>query len=423
MRVNPLMLAFLAVLTAGLTLLAAWWSVPAIVILFVFAAVAFGIGAVWRRTATSTTAQEEAKSSSLPAGFGRALLQQMPAPLILISNAGRLTYANPAAIEILPRSQIGGHISTVIRAPAFLEPIEEILIDGQDAEFNFTLSGDQERYFEARASMLPPGATDFGDDVHVIVQIEDRTRDKASLQTRSDFIANASHELRTPLASILGYIETLQGHAKDDPEAREKFLEIMMSQASRMQRLVDDLMSLSRIEMDAHVRPEEVLDLNKIAVDSASSMFPLATVNDVILQVDINSDAQGPRVLGDRDQLAQVIVNLVDNAIKYGGSGKTVRVAASEPDPRYPGQVGISVFDSGPGIPREAIHRLTERFFRVNASHSKNMGGTGLGLAITKHILTRHYGALDVQSRPGEGSKFTLWLPYLELDDAMELAV
>ncbi|MEO0914467.1 MAG: ATP-binding protein, partial [Pseudomonadota bacterium] len=318
---------------------------------------------------------------------------------------------NPAAQAILPRAEIGMHYSTMIRASAFVAAMEEILDDRKDSDFTFTLMMERERFFEARASMLPAGAVDFGDEDHVIFQIEDRTRDKASLQARTDFVANASHELRTPLASILGYIETLQGHAREDPEARELFLDIMMKQASRMQRLVDDLMNLSRIEMNAHIRPEEPLDLHALAAEAAHALFPLATQNDVILQIEIVTDADGPIVLGDRDQLSQVIVNLVDNAIKYGGRGQKVRVYPAEPSPKYPGHAGISVRDTGPGIARENVHRLTERFFRVNAGQSRDKGGTGLGLAITKHILNRHSGALGIESIPGDGSTFTLWLP------------
>ncbi|MEM9813876.1 MAG: ATP-binding protein, partial [Pseudomonadota bacterium] len=296
----------------------------------------------------------------------------------------------------------------------FVEAIEQILGDRQDVACTFSLMMERERFFEARASMLPAGAGDFGDADQIIVQIEDRTRDKILLKARTDFVANASHELRTPLASILGYIETLQGHARDDPEARERFLEIMMQQATRMQRLVDDLMNLSRIEMDSHIRPDQKLELHHVAAEAAHALFPVATQNDVMLQIEIGGARGGPEVIGDRDQLAQVVVNLVDNAIRYGGSGTKIRVAAAEPNPKYPGHVGVSVIDDGPGIARENLHRLTERFFRVSSTAGRDRDGTGLGLAITKHILNRHSGLLAVESTPGEGSTFTLWLPQTE---------
>jgi len=361
----------------------------------------------------------EGAAQPLKLGFGRTLLHRMPAPLLVISSQGRVTYANPAASQILPGARPGVHFTAAIRAPAFVESVETILEDHEDVSFTFSQVRGRERFFEGRASYLPASAAaDFGDGAQVIVQIEDRTRDKALLQTRTDFIANASHELRTPLASILGYIETLQGHARDDPEARELFLGIMMTQASRMQRLVDDLMSLSRIEMNAHVRPETRIDLYATAAEAAAALYPLASQKDVLLQIELPSEGAGAEVFGDHDQLAQVIVNLIDNAIKYGGHGKKVRVAAAEPDSRYPGCLGVSVIDEGPGIAREHIPRLTERFFRVSAAQSKDMGGTGLGLAITKHILARHSGAIDIKSKVGEGSCFTLRIP-----QAPEIAV
>ncbi len=356
--------------------------------------------------------------AALPAGFGRELLRQMPAALIMISETERITYANPAARQLLPSITSGAHITSVIRAPAFIEAVETVLSERQDLRFTFTMIGQSERFFEARAAFLPPNvARELGEIGQIIIQIEDRTRDKALLQTRTDFIANASHELRTPLASILGYIETLQGHARDDPEAREMFLDIMLRQANRMKRLVDDLMSLSRIEMNAHVAPEDDLDLHAVVVEAASGLFPVATQNDVLLQIELPLDSSAPMVRGDRDQLAQVISNLVDNAIKYGGRGNKVRVTSADTDPRYPGRTGVSVIDQGPGISRENIPRLTERFFRVSASQSKDMGGTGLGLAITKHILARHGGALDIKSTLGEGSRFTVWIPELQARD------
>jgi len=352
-------------------------------------------------------------AGALPQGLGRALLQRLPTPLLVIGEDGRLTYANPAAQTILRTALPGTHYTTIIRAPAFVDAVEEIIADGRDTGFGFTLLQPQERFFEARAAYLPAGsAAEFGSTAQVIVQFEDRTRDKALLRTRSDFIANASHELRTPLASILGYIETLQGHAKDDPDAQERFLGIMLNQARRMRRLVDDLMSLSRIELSEHVRPETPLDLYRLAAESAAAMFPLASEADVLLQIELDPAAAGPAmILGDRDQLSQVLVNLIDNAIKYGGPGQKVRVCVAAPDPRYPAHWGVSVVDQGPGIARENVPRVTERFFRVSPAKSRDLGGTGLGLAITKHILARHRGALDIQSRQGEGSRFTIWVP------------
>ena len=269
----------------------------------------------------------------------------------------------------------------------------------------------QERSFEARVGLLPPGDA-FGPESQGIVQIEDRTDQRRAEQLRSDFIANASHELRTPLASIIGYIETLQHHAKNDPDARERFLAIMGREAGRMQRLVDDLMSLSRIEMSEHVRPVEEVSLTQIAAESAAALLPVALRQGVTLE--IGAASGDARVQGDRDQLEQVFTNLIDNAMKYAGEGAKVRVRPAAPSRAHPSRVGVTVEDDGPGIPREHIHRLTERFYRVNAASSRNKGGTGLGLAIVKHILNRHGGRLEIASEPGGGSAFTVWLPRSE---------
>ena len=381
------------------------WPVPA-----VLAAVAVLGSGLWWAVPDRPAPVPPGGEAPLPSGFGRALLEQMPAALIVVAGNERLTYANPAALRLFPSARPGRHYSTLIRTPDFVEALDTILRERSARDFRFTMAAPSPRTFEARAALLPEGvARDFGEGLQVILQVEDRTQAKALLDTRTDFIANASHELRTPLASILGYIETLQGHARDDPNAREMFLDIMLQQATRMKRLVDDLMSLSRIELSAHMRPDTVVDLYEVAAEAASALYPLASDNDVLLQVELDPD--GPQVLGDRDQLHQVVVNLVDNAIKYGGSGKKVRVLAAEPDPRHPGMVGIAVADQGPGIAREHIPRLTERFYRVSAAQSKDKGGTGLGLAITKHILARHGGALDIRSAPGDGSRFVIWVP------------
>ena len=365
----------------------------------------------WGTRSAGDVDQPPAPQPTHQTGFGHELLQNLPAPLLVIATTGRITYVNPAAQDVLPPLSVGTHFSTAIRAPAFVDAISTIGTEREDLSFSFTIVQGGERFFSARASFLPAhSGSAFGDADQIVVLIEDRSQDKALLQTRSDFVANASHELRTPLASILGYIETLQGHAKDDTEAREMFLGIMLAQATRMRRLVDDLMSLSRIEMNAHVQPAERVPLFRIAAEAAAALFPQANASDVLLQIELPQE-EGPLVRGDRDQLAQVVVNLVDNAIKYGGQGGKVRIVAAEADARYPRHIGVSVIDQGPGIARENIPRVTERFFRVSPTQSKDLGGTGLGLAITKHILARHRGALDIQSSLGAGSRFTLWVP------------
>jgi two-component system phosphate regulon sensor histidine kinase PhoR len=351
----------------------------------------------------------------MPSGFGRALIEKLPTPLLILSRTGRVVYANPAAHEALPTLQQDAHYANVLRAPAFVEAVAATLVDGGDRRVSFTAHPGRERVFEARVAHLPPGAA-FGPEELAIVQIEDRTEARRAEALRSDFVANASHELRTPLAAVIGYIETLQHHARDDAEARERFLAIMAREAGRMQRLVDDLMSLSRIEMTEHLRPAEPWPLAEIAAESATALMPVAQQLGVSLETDLPAD-DGARVLGDRDQLAQVFTNLIDNAIRYGGPGTTVRVRALGPDKAHPSRVGVAVEDDGPGIDREHLHRLTERFYRVNPASSRNRGGTGLGLAIVKHILNRHHGRLEITSAPGRGSVFTVWLPASEAQE------
>jgi two-component system phosphate regulon sensor histidine kinase PhoR len=355
----------------------------------------------------------------MPQGFGRALIEKLPTPLLVISRTGRVVYANPAAHGVLPRLEPGAHFASLIRAPAFVEVVNASLDDGGERGVRFTTHQGRERFYEARVGRLPAGAS-FGPEAQAIVQLEDRTEARRAEQLRSDFIANAGHELRTPLASIIGYIETLQHHAREDEEARERFLGIMAREAGRMQRLVDDLMSLSRIEMSEHVRPVEAWSLNAIAHEAATALVPIARQQGVELAIEL--EPAGARVLGDRDQLAQVFANLIDNAMRYSGAGSRVRVFAADPSRAHPNRHGVTVEDDGPGIAREHIHRLTERFFRVNAGHSRAKGGTGLGLAIVKHILNRHEGRLEIVSTFGAGSAFTVWVPAAEADAGVPTA-
>ena len=221
----------------------------------------------------------------------------------------------------------------------------------------------------------------------------------------ADFVANASHELRTPLASIRGFVETLQGAAKDDPTAQARFLGIMQAQAERMSRLIEDLLSLSRIELREHVAPTSPVDLNGVVQDVIAALKQTAEKNHVSLRIDGLPDEA--LVIGDRDELAQVAQNLVQNAIKYGRKGGQVDVSLR----RHDKQLELAVTDDGIGIAPEHLPRLTERFYRVSAKDSKERGGTGLGLAIVKHIVNRHRGELRVSSVLGEGSTFTVAMP------------
>ena len=359
-----------------------------------------------------------AEDGFLPNGFGRALIEKLPTALVVIGDRGRIAYANPAAERLLPHLRTGDHFANLFRNPKFVEAVNATLADATDRSTHFEIASSG-RHLEAQVTYLPPGSV-LATGGQVIVQFEDRTELRRGDEMRKDFIANASHELRTPLASIIGFIETIRGHARDDPEARERFLGIMEAQASRMHRLVEDLMSLSRIEMRAHMPPSDKVDVFQIAAEAVDALKPVAEKAGVRLSLELPGEG-GRIVTGDRDELTQVVTNLVDNAIKYGAKGGIVRIAAAEPNDKYPRMSGITVADQGPGINRENIHRLTERFYRVNAAQSKDRGGTGLGLAIVKHVMARHGGALQITSSPGDGSRFTFWLPHAT--DAVEPAL
>ena len=247
----------------------------------------------------------------------------------------------------------------------------------------------------------------------VLAVLSDRTRERAVERTRADFVANASHELRTPLASLIGFIDTLRGPARDDPPAQARFLDIMAEQAERMNRLIDDLLSLSRIEITEHQAPAERVDLEEVT-ERILAGFEIR-IQQRQARLEFWPEPGLPPVLGDTDQLEQVVQNLVDNALKYGGEGGAVRVKIT-PAPsggKFPARRGLvlSVADDGQGIPREHLARLTERFYRVDTGRSRAIGGTGLGLAIVKHIVNRHRGVLLIESEAGRGAMFSVWLP------------
>jgi two-component system, OmpR family, phosphate regulon sensor histidine kinase PhoR len=252
--------------------------------------------------------------------------------------------------------------------------------------------------------LMDPPIADGG---RAVVVLSDRTRERAVERTRADFVANVSHELRTPLASVIGFIETLRGPAADDPPAQQRFLGIMAEQSARMNRLIDDLLSLSRIELIEHQPPSGTVDPSDLVNRLVAGFEPRLKERSVTLDLRIPNDV--PAVIGDADQLTQVFQNLLDNAVKYGRERGTIRLEVAVP-PGRPG-VSLSVIDQGAGIPREHLPRLTERFYRVDTGRSRAAGGTGLGLAIVKHIVNRHRGQLSIESEEGIGTTVSVWLP------------
>ncbi|MEY4706899.1 MAG: hypothetical protein RJB58_622 [Pseudomonadota bacterium] len=328
----------------------------------------------------------------------RLLLEQLPMPVMLLDGAQRVLFANRFMRDVLGPGLDRKRVSAVLRNPEVLLAITGAG-HGEASNVPFTLPVPVERHFQAyaaRVSVSPPVT---------VLLLHDLTMVRRSEQMRTDFIANASHELRTPLAAVTGFIDTLRGHAKDDEVAREQFLEIMATETARMRRLIQDLLSLTRIEMNEHVPPEARVQLDGVVRQAVAGLMPLVAEDGIAMEVD---SAPGlPPVLGDHDELVQLFQNLVHNAIKYGREKGKVTVSLRLQD----GQLVAAVRDEGEGISPNAIPRLTERFYREDVKRSRERGGTGLGLAIVKHIVNRHQGRLGIESRQGEGSVFTVFLP------------
>lgn len=345
----------------------------------------------------------------------RALLSGVvsgvPLPSLLVDQSERIIVSNTEAKTLLGAGIDNRHFATILRQPPLLEAIETCLRDRVPTSTRYLSNdGAQDTTFDVTCRYVSGvGAVSAG---AAMVCFKDMTELAAAGQMRRDFVANVSHELRTPLTALMGFIETLRGPARDDAAARDRFLEIMEGEASRMNRLVGDLLSLSRVESDERVRPSTKVDLRELIGSTLRYLAPVATERKVHLQY------TGPEVpvevTADSDQMSQVLTNLVENAIKYGRQGGTVRVnlSVTERDPavRGPG-VRIQVSDDGPGIDPVHLPRLTERFYRADSHRSRQMGGTGLGLAIVKHIINRHRGRLRVESELGQGSVFTVILP------------
>ncbi|NIX77860.1 ATP-binding protein [Microvirga terricola] len=346
-------------------------------------------------------------------GVADALLAHIPDPVILVDQRALVVEANAAARILLPGLKTGHPLSFALRSPDVLGGIDKVLSSGAPLKVEYSERIPTERTFEVHIGLLEPdGSEEVEVRSGVVLFFRDLTSARRLEAMRADFVANASHELRTPLASLLGFIETLQGPAKNDPKARERFLDIMRGQAQRMKRLIDDLLSLSRIEMRAHVPPTEVVDLTSIAGQMIETLTPLARDRGVAIRSKLPPEPLP--VFGERDELLRVMENLIENAVKYGESGGKVDVELAEASALDgTSQAVLAVQDYGPGIAPEHLPRLTERFYRVDVADSRDKGGTGLGLAIVKHIVNRHRGHLDIASEPGKGARFTVTLPEL----------
>ncbi|WP_051357043.1 ATP-binding protein [Azorhizobium doebereinerae] len=342
-----------------------------------------------------------------------ALVAALPEPALLLTPDGEILSANERVALAVGAARVGDPLSFLVRVPEVLAAVRAGAEDGVPRRVEFAERIPLDRWLEAHVVPLHlQGGRPGGRPDAVLLTFRDLTAQRRVEQMRADFVANASHELRTPLASLSGFIETLLGPARNDAAARERFLTIMGAQARRMSRLIDDLLSLSRIELNVHVRPDTPVDLGGILAHVCDTLTPLA--QDRGVTIELSRGAGAAMVRGDRDELIRLFENLVENALKYGLTGKRVEVGlAREAGPT--GEVAvISVRDFGPGIAPEHLPRLTERFYRVDVAASRDQGGTGLGLAIVKHIVARHRGRMTVESSPGEGANFTVRLELAE---------
>lgn len=348
-----------------------------------------------------------------------AVLDRAPDPLLLVDREGIVRIANGAALQVLESQPIGRNLAMVLRQPELLEAVD-LLLAGRQAPpmVEFEIGGQVRRQFRAYLARVEADGrepTEAADAARaqggILIAMQELTELKRAERMRADFVANASHELRTPLATLVGFIETLQGPARDDPAARERFLAIMHEQGQRMTRLIRDLLSLSRIELNEHTRPGGRVDLRQVVDSVAKMLEPLAQAKRMSIVVEA---PPGPAaVMGDQDELTQVLQNLMDNAIKYGDAETPVTVRIG-PEGK---NVTLAVANQGEGIPREHLPRLTERFYRVDSARSRALGGTGLGLAIVKHIVNRHRGALSIESDEGQGAVFRIALPAAPPED------
>ena len=338
----------------------------------------------------------------------RAVVAGLPDPVVALDRDGRVLALNERARALAPALRQGEPVAFALRMPELIEAIGRAASEGEEQRVVYSERVPVDRWFETVVMPVKrePGAAK--PDL-VLMTFHDLTPLRRVEEMRADFVANASHELRTPLAALLGFIETLQGSAREDAKARQRFLAIMQEQARRMARLIDDLLSLSRIELNAHRRPDTPVDLVPIVRQVVDGLETLARDRGVTVSIEA---ANALRVLGDHDELVRIFENLVENALKYGAAGRRVDVKI-EPGLSAEGEAEaqVSVRDYGPGIAPEHLPRLTERFYRVDVTESRAQGGTGLGLALVKHILNRHRGRLTIESAPGAGAAFIVHLP------------
>ena len=376
----------------------------------IFACIAAAALVPWRLHSAVTSREDVRLGNPVEAAAVNAIVAGMPDPAVLLDRAGRVIHLNAAAAQLAPALRKNELAQFALRSPEIITALREAIATTEPRRATYLDHVPVDRWMELIITPVPVPTTFGGTDKCMLMTFHDQTPLRRVEEMRADFVANASHELRTPLAALSGFIDTLQGQAKDDAKARERFLGIMHAQATRMARLIDDLLSLSRVELSAHVRPDTSVDIVSIIRQVADGLEPLARERQVVVDIDLPETPVS--IAGDREELLRLFENLIENALKYGASGGKVMVsltsaASGEGTP----EVRVLVRDFGPGIAPEHLPRLTERFYRVDVGDSRAQGGTGLGLSLVKHILNRHRGRLLIESVPKNGATFTACFP------------
>jgi two-component system phosphate regulon sensor histidine kinase PhoR len=376
----------------------------------VFACIAAAALVPWRLHHAVTAREDVRGINPVDAPAVSAIVAGMPDPAVLLDRAGRVIHLNAAAAQLAPALRRNELAQFALRSPEIISALRAAIATSEPRRASYLDHVPVDRWMELIITPVPVPTVFGGVDKCMLMTFHDQTPLRRVEEMRADFVANASHELRTPLAALSGFIDTLQGPAKDDPKARERFLSIMHVQATRMARLIDDLLSLSRVELSAHVRPDTLTDLVPILRQVADGLEPLARERQVAVDIQL---PDGPvMIAGDREELMRLFENLIENALKYGASGGRVIVSlTSAMSGEGIPEIRVMVRDFGPGIAPEHLPRLTERFYRVDVGDSRSQGGTGLGLSLVKHILIRHRGRLLIESVPRNGATFTACFP------------
>jgi len=402
-----------AVLGAFALIIALVWlaGLFALVPAFIFGTALVVIGYLDRPKRHAGTARAERDDGE---GLATAILDSLTEPVFLLNLRRKVIAANRAALVLLGENITGRDLSMSIRNPDALDAVDAVIEGRGRRNIEISLSAPVQQYFRLHAGKV---YREEGQPDRVVVVLTDVTGIRRSEQMRADFVANVSHELRSPLSALVGFIETLKGPARDDPQARERFLDIMDGEAGRMTRIIDDLLSLSQVETKEHIQPEGLVDLGALLARVEATIEGKAKRRNMTLARNMpasgTSDAV-PTVLGNEDELIEVFQNLLDNAVKYGREGSAVEISVDNVE-RIPEKGGrgfsVAIRNQGDGIAPEHLPRLTERFYRVDKGRSRSMGGTGLGLAIVKHLVSRHRGYLGVESTLGQDTVFTVFLP------------